>query len=361
MNIRSQRGVSRPHLRGTVMLTLGLIVPVSSAAWAAPTTLREAGSTLLYPLFQRWIPAYAATNPGASITTSGTGSGDGIKEAISGHVEIGASDAYMSDEQAEQNRGVVNIPLAIAAQTVNYNLPGLNGSNLKLDGPTLAGIYSGTIQTWDAPEIAAMNPGVKLPHETIVPIHRADGSGDTFVFTQFLDFSAQRWEDRIGYGTTVTWPSVPGEKTATGNDGMVQTAATTPYSIAYIGISFHDAIAKAGLGTAMIKSQAGEFLLPTPETISNAASELDPRTPPDERLSLAYAPGQGSYPLVNYEYAVVSTHQPDAATAAALRRFLMWSVSLEGGNAPTYLDAVGFIPLPDFIRALSENQIKRIE
>ncbi len=111
----------------------------------------------------------------------------------------------------------------------------------------------------------------------------------------------------------------------------------------------------------MIKSQAGEFLLPTAETISNAASELDPRTPPDERLSLAFAPGQGSYPLVNYEYAVVSTHQPDAATAAALRRFLMWSVSLEGGNAPTYLDAVGFIPLPDFIRALSENQIKRIQ
>lgn len=361
MNIRSQRGVSRPHLRGTVMLTLGLLAPFSSPANAADPTLREAGSTLLYPLFQRWVPGYVAANPGAAITTAATGSGDGITEAISGHAQIGASDAYMSDEQAEQNRGIVNIPLAIAAQTVNYNLPGLNGTNLKLDGPTLAGIYSGTIHTWDAPEIVAMNPGVKLPHETIIPIHRADGSGDTFVFTQFLDFSAQRWEDRIGYGTSVAWPSVPDAKTATGNAGMVQTAAATPYSIAYIGISLHDDIAKAGLGTALIKSQAGEFLLPTAETIGSAAAELDPRTPPDERLSLAFAPGSGSYPLVNYEYAVVATHQPDAATAAALRRFLMWSVSLEGGNAPQYLGAVGFIPLPDFIRGMSENQIKRIQ
>src|SRR6202012_3360456 len=136
--------------------------------------------------------------------------------------------------------------------------------------------------------------------------------------------------------------------------------AATPYSIAYIGISFHDEIAKAGLGTALLKNQAGEFLLPTAETVSAAASELDPRTPPDERLSLAFAPGEGSYPLVNYEYAVVSTHQPDAATAAALRRFLLWSVSLDGGDAAKYMDAVGVIPLPDFIRALSENQIKRI-
>jgi phosphate transport system substrate-binding protein len=214
---------------------------------------------------------------------------------------------------------------------------------------------------WDAPEIAALNPGVKLPHESIVPVRRADGSGDTFVFTQFLDFSTQRWENTIGYGTTVAWPAVPAERTATGNAGMVQTIAATPYSIGYVGISFRDDIAKAGLGTAMLKSQAGQFLLPTAETVSAAASELDPRTPADERLSLAFAPGQGSYPLVNYEYAVVSTHQPDAATATGLRRFLMWSVSLEGGNAPKYLDAVGFIPLPDFIRALSENQIKRIQ
>ena len=194
----------------------------------------------------------------------------------------------------------------------------------------MAGIYAGTITQWDAAPIAALNPGVKLPHQPIVPIRRADASGDTFIFTQFLDFSTQSWEDKIGYGTSVAWPAVPGERTATGNDGMVQTAAATPYSIAYIGISFRDAIAKAGLGTAMLKNQNGKFVLPTAETISAGASVLDPRTPPDERLSLVFATGDNSYPLINYEYAVVSTRQPDPATAAALRHFLLWAIAPDG-------------------------------
>jgi phosphate transport system substrate-binding protein len=240
-------------------------------------------------------------------------------------------------------------------------IPGLNNTGLKLDGETLARIYAGRVTMWDAPRIAAMNPGVKLPHHQIVPIRRADGSGDTFIFTQFLDFANQDWEDGIGYGTTINWPDVPGELSATGNDGMVQTAAKTPFSIAYIGVSFHNAITKAGLGTAMLKNQEGKFLLPTPDTIVEAASNLDQRTPADERLSLVYALGDNSYPLINYEYVVVTTNQPNAATAAALRQFLLWAVSPPGGNAPKYLEAVGFVPLPDFIRALSERQINRIQ
>lgn len=327
----------------------------------ADMTLNETGSTLLYPLFQRWIPDYMAQAKGVTLTAAATGSGTGIAAAISGDARIGASDAYMSDEQAEQNRAFVNIPLAISAQTINYNVPGLNDAKLKLDGPTLAGIYSGRITQWDAAPIAEMNPGVKLPHQTIVPIRREDASGDTFIFTQFLDFSTQSWEDRIGYGTSITWPAVAGEKTATGNDGMVQALAATPYSLAYIGVSFRDAIAKAKLGTALLKNQNGKFLSPTAATISAAASELDPRTPADERLSLVFAPGDDSYPLINYEYVVVSTKQADAATAAALRGFLLWAVATDGGNATKYLDAVGFIPLPDFIRALSEHQINRIQ
>jgi phosphate transport system substrate-binding protein len=360
MFIRFRDRAARVRLLGSAALALGWLAPLP-AVQAADVTLHEAGSTLLYPLFQRWVPDYATANPGTNISTAATGSGDGITQAIAGHVQIGASDAYMSDEQVEHNRGILNIPLAIAAQTINYNIPELNGSGLKLDGPTLAGIYSGKITMWDDPAIAAMNPGVKLPHQGIVPIHRADPSGDTFVFTQFLDFSTQTWETANRYGTEVVWPDVPAAKTATGNAGMVQTLGATPYSIAYVGISFRDDITKAGLGTAMVKSQAGEFLLPTPETVSAAASELDPRTPPDERLSLAFAPGPGSYPLVNYEYAVVAAHQPDAATAAAVRSFLLWSIALDGGNAQKYLGAVGFIPLPDFIRALSEAQIKRVQ
>jgi phosphate transport system substrate-binding protein len=352
MNFRLHRG-----LLCSIILALGLF---ARSASADSLSLHEAGSTLLYPLFQRWAADYSATHSGTTITTKASGSGDGISEAIAGSVQLGASDAYMSDEQAEQNRTILNIPLAISAQTINYNVPGLNSAGLRLDGPTLAGIFAGTITTWDATPIAAMNPGAKLPHQRIIPIRRAEASGDTFVFTQFLSFSTQTWEDDVGYGTSVEWPAVDGAKTATGNEGVVQALAATPYSIGYVGISFHDAIAKAGMGTAMVKNQAGQFLLPTADTVSAAASELDPRTPADERLSLAFAPGAHSYPLINYEYAVVSTDQLNAATADAVRQFLLWAVSLEGGSAPKYLDAVQFIPLPDFIRALSENQINRI-
>jgi phosphate transport system substrate-binding protein len=353
----------RPFVRharsgAAVLLWLGLLALPARAAGVA---LNETGSTLLYPLFQLWVADYAHAAPGVSITLTATDSGAGIAAALSGKARIGASDAYMSDEDAEQNRAVVNIPLAISAQTVNYNIPGLNAAGLKLDGPILAGIYTGRITEWDAAPIAALNPGAALPHQTIVPIRRADASGDTFIFTQFLDFSTSSWEDKIGYGTSVAWPSVAGERTANGNAGMVAAAAATPYSVAYIGVSFRNAIAKAGLGTAMLKNQSGKFVLPTAATVGAAASTLDPRTPPDERLSLVFAPGDHSYPLVNYEYAVVSTRQTDPDTAAALRRFLLWTIALEGGNAAKYLDPVGFIPLPDFIRLLSEKQINAIQ
>jgi phosphate transport system substrate-binding protein len=141
----------------------------------------------------------------------------------------------------------------------------------------------------------------------------------------------------------------------------VQTLAATPYSVGYVGVSYRDAIAKAGLGTAPLENQSGRFVLPSADTISAAASVLDPRTPADERLSLVFAPGDDSYPLINYEYAVASVRQANSDAAAALRHFLLWAVSINGGNAQQYLSPVGFIPLPDFIRALSENQINRIK
>jgi phosphate transport system substrate-binding protein len=341
-------------------LFLAALLLVSLPIRAEGIKLNETGSSLLYPLFQRWIADYMRLAPGVALTAAATDSDVGIAAAISGDARIGASDAYMSDEQAEQHPSIVNIPLAISAQTVNYNVPGVNDAGLKLDGPTLAAIYSGQVTAWDAAPITALNPGVKLPHRTIVPIRRKDDSGDTFIFTQFLDFSTQSWEDRFGYGSDIAWPGVAGAKTATGNEGMVEMLTATPYSIGYVGISFHDAIAKAGLGTARLKNQNDKFVVPTAETISAAASELDLRTPADARLSLVFAPGDDSYPLTNYEYALVATNQPDPGTTAALRGFLLWTVSIEGGNARKYLDAVGFIALPEFLRALSQRQINRI-
>jgi phosphate transport system substrate-binding protein len=365
MSSSSYRRSQSDRLRALVVALFA--AGVSSAALAqdggqgnGSVALTETGSTLLYPLFQLWIPDYGHVATNVSLTAAATGSGAGVDAAISGNARIGASDAYMSDEQVEKNRGILNVAVAISAQTVNFNVPGLNDKNLKLDGPTLAAVFTGVIRTWDAPEIAAINPGVQLPHQAIVPIRREDASGDTFIFTQFLDFSAQAWGDKIGYGTTISWPVVEGEKVTTGNDGVVQALAATPYSVGYVGISFREQVAKASLGTAMLKNQSGKFLLPTADTISKGASELDPRTPADERLTLVFAPGDDSYPLINYEYVVVSTSQTNPVTADALRHFLFWAISADGGNAPKYLDTVGFIPLPTFIRALSENQINRI-
>jgi phosphate transport system substrate-binding protein len=215
----------------------------SALANAQDLTLSESGSTLLYPLFTTWVDAYTKSHPGVQISVAATGSEAGIQGVLAGKIHIGASDAYMSDAEIRQHPQIINVPLAIAAQTINYNLPGLNAIHLKLDGPVLAGIYTGAIRNWDALQIAALNPGVKLPHHAIVPIRRAEGSGDTFVFTQFLSFSTPDWENNQGFGTTISWPSVPGSATAVGNAGMVQALQSTPYSIGYVGVSFTDKLA----------------------------------------------------------------------------------------------------------------------
>jgi phosphate transport system substrate-binding protein len=353
LRLRWQRLAAAP------LCAAALVMMTGAFANAQDLTLTETGSTLLYPLFTTWVDAYTQSHPGIHVTVGGTGSEAGIQQVLAGKVLIGASDAYMSDAEMRQHPQIINVPLAIAAQTVNYNLPGLNATHLKLDGPTLAGIYTGAIRTWDAPQIAALNPGVALPHHAIVPIHRAEGSGDTFVFTQFLSFATPDWENDRGYGTTIAWPSVSGSATAVGNAGMVQALQSTPYAIGYVGVSFSDKLAAAQLGTAALKNGAGEFVLPTKETITAGAASLGPRTPADERLSLVFAPASGAYPLVNYEYAVVSTKQADPATAAALRGFLLWSIVPSETNE-AYLDTVHFIPLPPHTWELSQAQIQSI-
>ena len=355
---------SRRQQLKLALASAGLVLATSvvpMTAHAADVTLLETGSTLLYPLFNLWVPDYTKAHPGVRITTQGTGSGTGIAQAISGVAQIGASDAYMSDGQIKQNPSILNIPLAISAQTVNFNVPGLNKDHLKLDGPVLAGIYGGSIKNWDDAAIKALNPGVKLPNHAIVPIHRTDGSGDTFIFSQYLSFSTPKWNNSVGYGTSISWPAVQGGVGANGNPGMVQACQQTPYSIAYIGVSFHEQVAKAGLGTAMLKNRAGKFLLPTAKTVSAAADGLIAKTPTDERLSLVFAPGAESYPIINYEYAIVNAKQANPAQAKAIKEFLGWAVESDGGNASKYLEAVRFIALPKHIQDLSKAQIAKIQ
>jgi phosphate transport system substrate-binding protein len=337
------------------------VLAAPTAQAAGPVTIKGSGSTLMYPLLERWTREYRSAEPAVRVTIAATGSGAGISQAIAGAVQFGASDAYMTDEQMAVSPGMLNIPLAISSQLIDYNVPGLNAAALKLDGPTLAGIYTGAIRSWDDAAIAAMNPGVKLPHHAIVPIHRNDSSGDSFIFSQYLTFSTDAWEFGPSYGTDVAWPDVPGAEGATGNDGMVKLLAATPYGIAYVGGSFFSQVAAARLGTATLKNQAGNFVAPNARSVRLAAAELNARTPKDERLSLVFAPGGDSYPLVNYEYAIVAAKQPDPAMAAALRAFLLWTIRESGGNDQKLLDPLHFATLPDYVRALSDAQIVQID
>ena len=189
----------------------------------------------------------------------------------------------------------------------------------------------------------------------MTPLRGAD------IFTQFLTFSSPEWENTIGYGTTVKWPSVAGGLTASGNRGMEQVIVHTPYSVGYLGISLESEAEKAGLITVMLGNQEGKFLLPSAATISAAAARLTPRTPPDMRLSLVFAPGPDSYPLINYEYAIVWEQQPNPQVAMALTNFLLWCVNALGGNAAKFLEPVHFVPLPTPIRARSELLISKIQ
>ena len=335
--------------------TLGIVVS------QAEVSILETGSSLVYPLFNLWVPVYQKIDPNAKITTQSTGSGTGISQATEGLAQIGASDAYMADALMRQHSDMLNIPLCISSQMVNYNIPGLNDKHVKLSGPVLAEIYQGKISKWNDSQIASLNPGVKLPDHTIIPIHRSDGSGDTFIFTQFLAFSTPDWANSLSYGTTISWPAVSGELGAVGNPGMVTALQDNPYSIAYIGTSYKDGIEKNGLGIAMLKNRDGKFVLADPKTVSAAANVMVSKTPKDERVSLIFAPGPESYPIINYEYALVKKDQPSAETAAALRKFFTWAISPKGGNSPRFMTEAHFAPLPSSVVKLSAAQIAQIQ
>jgi phosphate transport system substrate-binding protein len=333
----------------------------NATAGGAPVTLAESGSSLLYPLFNnQWIPAYKSVAPNVTLTAESSGSGTGIAKAIAGQVQIGASDAYLSDAQMKQHPNMLNIPLAVSAQQVMYNVPGLpKDTHLHLDGPTLAAIYEGKVQYWDDAALKQLNPGVKLPHQRIVPVHRSDSSGDTFLFTQYLSDTDAGWKSSVAYGTSVSWPSVQGALGAKGNSGVVQALASTPGSIGYVGISWLDKGVEQGLGYAALKNHNGQFVLPTQDAISAEANAGVSQVPDDERVSLIDLPADGGYPIVNFEYAIVNSQQP-ADVADALKKFLTWAIDPQKGGSSQYLTPVHFLPLPSAIESKSLAQIQKI-
>jgi phosphate transport system substrate-binding protein len=332
-----------------------------SPAGSAPSasSLTETGSTLLFPLMHTWAAAYRKQFPDVIVSTAATGSTTGIADASGGTADIGTSDAYLSSGNLVKNPALVNIPLVISAQQVDYNLPGLGaGSHVKLSGAVLARMYEGTITAWNDPAIAALNPGVRLPAIKVVPVHRSDGSGDTFLFSSYLSTQDPAWNNTIGYGTTVAWPPVGGALARKGNNGVVAGCEVVSGCVAYVGISYLSQALAGGLGEAELANAAGRFVLPTTVTISASVASFLSSTPPNETISMVDGPAANGYPIVNYEYAIVSTRQRDPGRAQAIRAFLTWAIT--AGNSASYLSQVRFQPLPPAVVTLAGQQIARI-
>lgn len=323
--------------------------------------LAETGSTLLYPLFGAWDNAYHRQFGNVTITRAATGSGTGIADASAGKADLGASDAFLSSGNLVQNPHLLNIPLAISAQQVNYNLPKVPPSeHVKLTGAVLAQMYEGTITNWDDPAIKGLNPGVSLPDLPVRPLHRGEptGSGDTFLFTSFLSTNDPAWNTSIGYGTTVAWPRVSGALPEEGNGGMVSGCESTPGCVAYIGISYLTPALNGGLGEAELRNASGQYLLPDAASLKAAVASFVPATPANETISMVNGPARDGYPIVNFEYAIVADDQPSAAKARAVRAFLHWAITT--GNAARFLGPVQFAPLPPQVVSLADDQIARI-
>ena len=324
-------------------------------------SLNETGSTLLYPLFNLWGPAYSKLHPNISLTTAGTGSGTGISQASAGTVQIGASDAYLSPAQVQKDPGLLNIPLAISAQMINYNIPGFSGT-LKLNGKVLSAIYQGKITHWNDPKIGALNPGASLPNVTIYPLHRSDGSGDTFIFSQYLSKQDPNgWGQKIGYGTTVGFPGFSTALGELGNGGMVTGCAKTPGCVAYIGVSYRTQTQAKNLGEADIENGSGNYEALTSQTVAAEAASFAGSTPASGAISLVDGTSAASgYPIINYEYAIVNKRQSSSSTAQAVKALLAWTMDPNGGSASSFLNQVAFKSLPASAVAVSIKLLSEI-
>ena len=336
-------------------------LPKSGVETPSGGTVTETGSSLLYPLFNLWSGGYAEKYPSMTVQTASTGSGTGISEAENGTIDIGASDAYLSPSVVQANPHLKNIPLVISSQIAEYNVPGVT-AHLKLSGKVLSEIYQGTITKWNDTAIASANPGVTLPSTPIVTLHRSDSSGDTFLWTSYLSKAdASGWGTKVGYNTTVQWPGAPGALGENGNSGMVSGCKATVGCIAYVGISYLTQVLQNGQGYASLGNGHKQYVLPTQQTIANEAAGFVKKTPANGTISLIYGNINNGYPIINYEYAIVSNQQSSSSTAKNIRSVLEWSLNKNYGANSSYLSQVNFLPLPSKVVAQSIKQILGIK
>jgi phosphate transport system substrate-binding protein len=317
----------------------------TSSTAVAAASLSETGSSLLYPLFSKWAIGYHTAYPSVTINAVETSSCVGISSATSGTVNIGASDAYLPPADFTTYSGVEDVPLAISSQNVDYNLPSLpKTTHLKLNGTILADMYTGKITNWNDSAIAAINPGVKLPDLAVHTVHRSDSSGDTFLFTTYLtDAAPSVWT--LGYNTQISFPNVTNSQGALKNSGMLSACSSTPGCVAYIGISYLQKAQAAGLGQAELENKAGDYVAAAPASISAEATGCPPVPANGSASLIDCSTSADSYPIVNFEYAIVLPSKLSSSDAGAVKALLGWITNPADGDSAAYLTPVNFVPL----------------
>ncbi len=331
----------------------GTSTTAQASAGASGADLTGAGSTFAYPLYQKWFYDYAQKN-GVKVNYQPIGSGGGIKQLQEQTVDFGASDAPMTDQQLAQAKGgpILQLPSSLAAVAISYNLPGAP-NNLKLSGPVLAGIYLGKITKWNDPQIAALNPGVQLPATDVLVTHRSEGSGTTFIFTDFLSGVSPQWKAAPGKGTDIQWPVGLGGKGSAGVAGLIQ---QNPGAIGYIELAYAQ---QNKLPVALVQNPAGQFLPPSLDGATAAAAAVAKTLPPttDFRISIVNAPAPDAYPISSFTWLLLYQNQNDARKGKALVDLVTWG--LHDGQAEG--KALDYAPLPPNMVQLETDRLKTVK
>ncbi len=336
-------------------VSLPPVDPASVPAVSGPLAgeaqaLTGAGATFPAVLYSKWFNEYEKVTR-VQVNYQAIGSGGGIKSISDQTVDFGATDGPMTDEQLKGAKGgeILHIPMALGAVAVTYNLPSLSDA-LKLTPETLAGIYLGEITRWNDPKLVADNPGLAQVNQNIVVVHRSDGSGTSYIFTDYLSTVSPIWKQKVGTSTSVEWPTGLGGK---GNEGVAGEVKQNPYSIGYVEQIY---AIQNKLGVAQIKNLAGNFVEPSVEAVTAAAADFADRVPEDLRASIVNAPGRDDYPISGFTWLLAYQNQTDRAKATALTRMLWWAVT-EGQK---YNADLGYAPLPPNIAERAEKKILSI-
>ena len=333
-----------------VLFAIGLSACKTSPDGGTEIRLTGAGATFPYPIYQKWFSEYNKAHANLKFDYSSIGSGAGIKQVSERTVDFGGSDAPMNDEQLKSAPGeILHIPTVLGADVITYNLQGVS-TELKLTPEAIAGIFLGNIKKWNDPQLASSNPGVNLPASDITVVHRSDGSGTTFVFTDYLSKVSADWKGKVGAGTAVSWPAGLGAK---GSEGVTGQVKQTPNSITYVELIYAE---QNKLPYASVKNAAGEFVRPALDSITAAAASVAGQMPGDLRVSITNAPGPNAYPISSFTYLLVYKEQQDQAKGKALVDFLWWAIHDGEQMAKDLL----YAPLPSQVVKKAEDKINSI-